>query len=194
MLGLVQKDIQPSNSSTRGVVTCGKLVCDTAQITNLNSPPTIKLYYRVYISPSDETVNSSSTVFVTEGLEGTYRGITNRFMVDQDFVTYNTNILTFLGYRTPKNPDLEPDLQVPDLYNETISINVEPYIENYIQATANYIDDGSSFVTTIPFMDYTVSAASGIFSGSKNVRVNFYNDGNPPGHTGLGKVRIVTIT
>ena len=133
---------------------------------------------------------------MTEGLEGTYRGITNRFMVDNDFVTYNTNILTFIGFRTPKNPDLDsrPDLQVPDLYNETINVNVEPYLENYIQASANYVDSGSSFVTTVPFIDYSVSAASGIFKDCKNLRINFYNDGDPPGYTGLGKVRIVTIT
>jgi hypothetical protein len=194
MFGLVQKDVQPSNSGTRGVVTCGKLVCDTAVITNLNSPPTIKLYYRLDVSPTDPGVNTSSTTFPTDPVADTYRGITNRYMVEQNFVTYNTNILSFVGYRTPKNIDLDTYLQVPDLYNETININVEPYINNYIQASANYVDSGSSFVTTVPFIDYTVSAASGIFNGCKNIRINFYNDGNPPGYTGLGKVRIVTIT
>jgi hypothetical protein len=157
-------------------------------------PPELKLYYRLSVSPTNPDVNTSSTVFVTDPEINTYRGITNRFMVQNDFVTFNKNILTFIGYRTPKNGDLAPLLQVPDLYNETLNINIEPYLENFIQATANYIDEGSSFVTTVPFIDYTVSAASGIFEGYKNVRINFYNDGDPPGFTGLGKVRIVTIT
>ena len=37
MFGLVQKDVQTNNSGVRGVMTCGKLVCDTAVITNLIS-------------------------------------------------------------------------------------------------------------------------------------------------------------
>jgi hypothetical protein len=37
MFGIVQKDLQTNNSGTRGVVTCGKLVCENAIITNLNS-------------------------------------------------------------------------------------------------------------------------------------------------------------
>jgi hypothetical protein len=158
-------------------------------------PPEIKLYYRVDTSPTDPGVITSSTVFVTDPVVGPYRGITNRFMTQNDFVTFNKNMLTFIGYRTPRNPALAPNLQVPDLYNETLSINIEPYLENFIQATANYVDEGTSFVTTIPFIDFTVSAASGIFKGYKNVRINIYNDGDPPGYPGgLGKVRVMTIT
>ena len=37
MFGLVQKDVQTNNSGVRGIMTCGKLVCETAVITNLNS-------------------------------------------------------------------------------------------------------------------------------------------------------------
>jgi hypothetical protein len=71
------------------------------------------------------------------------------------------------------------------------------YDTNYIQAVANYVDNGTEFETTISFVDYKVTTASGIFNGFKNVRVNFYNDGFPPGYTGttsLGPVRVMTIT
>jgi len=155
------------------------------------------LYYRLTVSPSDSTNNSSNTDFVTDPAgTGIYRGIENRFMVESDFVTYNKNMLTFIGYRTPKNPafNSNPTIQVPDLYNETININIEPYENNFIQASANYIDEGSGFETSVPYVDYTVSAASGVFAGFKNIRIIFYNNGNPPGFTGLGKVRKVIIT
>ncbi len=158
-------------------------------------PPEMKLYYRLDVSPTNPGSITSMTRFVTDPVIDTYRGIENLFMVQNDFVTFNKNMLTFIGYRTPKNLALPAYIQVPDLYNETLSINIEPYLENFIQATANYVDEGSSFVTTVPFIDYTVSAASGIFEGYKNVRINFYNDGNPPGYPGgLGKVRVMTIT
>jgi hypothetical protein len=157
-------------------------------------PPEMKLYYRLDASPTNPGINTSSTVFLTDPVINTYRGITNRFGTQNDFVTLNKNIITFIGYRTPKNPALPAYLQVPDLYNETLNFNVEPYLENFIQATASFADEGSDFDATIPFANYTVSAASGIFKGYTNVRINFYNDGNPPGFTGVGRVRIATIT
>jgi hypothetical protein len=153
------------------------------------------LYYRLSTEPvHDISSNSSNTNFVTDPSINTYRGISNRYMTNSDFTTYNTNILTFIGYRTPSNELLIPEMRVPDMYNETISINIEPYQDNFIQATANYIDTGTGLATTNPFIDYKVSIATGIFNGFTNMRINFYNNGNPPGHTNLGKVRIVNLT
>ena len=153
----------------------------------------ITLYYRVSKSPTDPTTNASTTDYLTK--EPTYSGIENRYMVNSNFVTYNKDIVTFIGTRTSSNTDLPENMQVPNMYNETISINLSPlYGDNYIQATANYIDSGSDFETTLPFVNYKVSIASGIFKGYKNVKVNYYNSGNPPGYTNLGPVRIVTIS
>ena len=156
----------------------------------------ITLYYRINQSPSDTDGNASTTIFVTDPLAPTiYRGIENRYMTDSNFVTYNKNIITFAGSRTPTNTDLPQNMRVPDMYNETIDINMYPlYGDNYIQATANYIDTGKDFATTLPYVDYKVSIASGIFKGYKNLRINFYNKGDPPGYTNLGPVRIITIT
>ena len=156
----------------------------------------ITLYYRISKSPTVSDDNASVTKFVTTPSAPTiYRGIENRYMTNSNFVTYNKNIITFVGSRTPANTNLPKNMQVPDMYNETIDINMNPlYGDNYIQATANYIDAGKDFATTLPYVDYKVSIASGIFKGYKNMRINFYNKGDPPGYTNLGPVRIVTIT
>jgi len=152
-------------------------------------------YYRLSISPTDSTDNDSQVNFVTDPSDpGTYRGISNRYMTESDYQTYNKNILTIVGYRTPSNTSLPESIRVPSLYNETVSINVEPYGVNFIQATANYIDPGSGFETTLPFVDYKVSIATGIFANLTNFRIIFYNDGNPPGYSGLGQVRKIVIT
>lgn len=154
------------------------------------------LYYRLDISPINENDNSSRTTFDTTPSEPTiYRGISNRFMTESNFLDYNTNIITFVGSRTPKNTDLPAvNLQVPDIYNETISISIAPYDSNFIQATANYLDPGSGFETQRQFVDYGVTTASGVFKGFTNLRITFYNNGDPPGHVGLGPVRVVTIS
>ena len=153
------------------------------------------LYYRITVSPTDISDNASRTKFdTTPSAPDIYRGISNRYMTERNFIDYNTNILTFVGSRTPKNPTLPSNLQVPDIYNETVNISIEPYESNYIQASANYLDDGSGFETTVSSVNYTVTAASGIFEGFTNVKIDFFNNGDPPGYKNLGPVRIVTIT
>ena len=160
--------------------------------------PIMTLYYRLNISPTDTSLNSTNTTFVTNPSNSEiYRGIENRYMVNGDFTTYNQNILTFIGYRTPGVTigDGSLNLTIPSLYNETININIQPYDNNFITATQNYIDSGGGFETTIPFVDYVVTGASGIFAPYKNMRITFYNNGNPPGsNINLGPVRIVTLT
>ncbi len=154
----------------------------------------IVLYYRITVSPEDDSDNASRTNFVTDPAIDTYRGIENRYMTEKNFIDYNTNIISFVGSRTPSNESLPSYAKVPPIYNETININIQPYETNYIQASANYLDTGSGFETTVPFVNYTVTAASGIFKGFTNLKIDFFNNGNPPGYNNLGPVRIVTIT
>lgn len=158
----------------------------------------IKLYYRISQSPTNSGNNASETVFVTDpSAPGIYRGVSNTYMTDSNYVNYNTNIISFVGSRTPKNPALaNTPMQVPDMYNEFININVAPYDSNYIQACANYVDEGSGFETTVPFVNYKVTAASGIFEGCTNLKIEFFNDANPPPpkYVPLGPVRNVIIT
>jgi hypothetical protein len=154
--------------------------------------PKLTLYYRLTISPTDNNKNYSETVFAVDPPEpDIYRGIVNKYMCESDFVTYNKNIMTFNAIRTPSNESLPETIRLPALYNETISISVVPYDCNFLQAAANYLDPGSGAATTIPYVDYSVTGARGIFSEFTRVRINIYNDGDPPGYTGLGPVRIV---
>lgn len=143
---------------------------------------TITLYYK--LQNPDGSTNATTTIFVCDPSIEVYRGIENRYMTNSTYSTYNKNIITFLGYRTPGAT--VAGKYMPPLYNETININVEPYDKNFIQASANYIDTGSEFDTTAPFIKYTVSAASGIFEGYKTMIIEFYN--KKP-----GKQRIVKI-
>ena len=158
----------------------------------------ITLYYRLSISPEDDTPKYSVTNFVTDPAGGAFRGISNFYMTESDWITYNKNILTFVSMRTPKNDSLPPECQAPSMYNETININLFPnYDKDYLEVSANYIDNSTEFATTAPFVDYGINNCGGIFSGYTKMRINFYNDGFPPGYTGttsLGKVRIVEIT
>lgn len=159
--------------------------------------PKIRMYYRTNISPEDPKVNASESRFVTVPEIDVYRGIQNRFMTKKDWTTYTKNIITFVSMRTPGTTfttDTQT-LNIPNLYNETVSINVEPYDKNYIQGTANYVDNSTGFETTIPFVDYPVSSASGIFKGYKNIRIIFYPPNTPPPpFESFTNVRTVEIT
>lgn len=177
-----------SQQITRPVYNLGNPIM-SAWIYNFlkNNPPltsdTITLYYKTR-NPSGGN-NAAETVFVCDPVDGPYRGIENRFMTEQTYTTYTNDILTFIGYRTPG--DTINGITIPALYNETLTITSQPYDQNFIQAAANYVDDGSTFITTVPFVNYTVLAASGIYAGYKNVKIIFFND--LP-----GRQRIVEIT
>jgi hypothetical protein len=160
----------------------------------------ITLYYRLSISPEDSDPNYSVTNFVTDPVITAFRGISNLYMTESDWRTYNKTILTFQSLRSPTNTSLPPECKVPSMYNETLNINVPDnnnnYDKNYLQAAANYIDNSDGFATTTPFVEYGITMSGGIFSGYTKIRINFYNDGFPPGYTGttsLGPVRVMEI-
>ena len=63
--------------------------------------PKIKMYYRTNISETNPETNATVTRVVTVPEIETFRGLSNRYMTQKDWTTYNKNILTFAGYRTP---------------------------------------------------------------------------------------------
>lgn len=150
-----------------------------------NNPPdnSITLYYKTRNALNEN--NASETIFVCEPSDGPYRGIENRFMTNERYTTYTNDILTFIGYRTPGTTI--NGITIPSLYNETVSINSIPYDNNFIQGAANYIDEGTSFASEVPFINYSVTGASGIYEGYKNITIYIFND-KP------GRQRIVKIT
>jgi hypothetical protein len=153
---------------------------------NVCPTKTMTLYYRLTVSPTNPELNKSITNFVTDPV--TYSGIENRYMVDSDFVTYNTNIITFVGTRTPANPPIFDK----NMYNDTVCITVG---SSFIQAVANYEDNNIGPEALVPYVDYHVTTTSGIFKNFNNIRINFYNDKNPlKGFEGYGPIRTVNLS
>jgi hypothetical protein len=146
------------------------------------------LYYRLTVSNTNSSPNRSVTNFVTDPVIDTYRGIGNRYMVDSDFLTYNQNIITFVSMRTPANPPVFDK----NMYNETVCINVG---SSFIQAVANYVDNNNTFETLIPYVEYAITAKTGIFTDFNKLVINFYNDTYPlKGFEGYGPIRTVNLS
>jgi hypothetical protein len=159
----------------------------TVTTTCAGCQPDLELYYRIDVSPTDPERNDSYVDLATNppDIEGAYNGISTNYMNESNFVTYNKNIITFIGNRTPANQDVPADIRVPDIYQETVCISIPEYENNFVQATANYLDSGNTDVTTVPFVDYGITTASGVFLGYKTIRIFFDNDNV------LGPVRTV---
>lgn len=152
-------------------LTSKKAATTTAKTASTSSSPdTMTLYY--YINePPEYTPNDTQTNFVTDPLEGPFRGISNRYMSNSTFTSYTTDIISYISSRTPRNESLA----IPDMYNEVLNINSLPYQDNYIQAAANYPDPGSGLETEVLNTNFSVTAASGIFSDYKNIYITYNN-------------------
>jgi len=136
----------------------------------------LTLYYRLTVPGTDKS--NRSGIIVTTSVNGNpfQNNTGNRFMCKSDFTTPTTDIINFLGYRVPKNDDVG----LPATYLDTLTIISKPYqrenVSNMITATANYIDSGSTPTTTVDYVNYTVTGASGKFAGYKNVKIIFDKD------------------
>ena len=136
----------------------------------------ITLYYRNKLPGSDEYTAG----YITETAEingiPSLKYISNQYMYKSDFETPTTDIINLLGSRVPKNDDVGQ----PSSFLETLTIISKPYqrenVSNMITATANYIDSGSTSVTVVDYVNYTVTGASGKFAGYKNVKIIYDKD------------------
>lgn len=135
-----------------------------------SSSDTMTLYYYINEPPTYQ-VNDTQTNFVTDPVEGPFRGISNRYMSNSTFTSYTTDIISYISSRTPGNLELG----MPDMYNEVLNINSEPYQDNYIQAAANYPDPGTGIETQVPTANFAVTTATGIFSNYKNITITYDN-------------------
>ena len=148
---------------------------------------TMTLYYRLTVSPTDASENASRTNFVTDPVIDTFRGMGNRYMVESDFVTYNQNIITFVGMRTPGNSVFNNNM-----YNETVCISVG---SSFIQAIANYVDNNNTSETLTPSIEYAITTKTGIFTDFNKLVINFYNNKYPlKGYEGYGPIRTVNLS
>ena len=145
-----------------------------------NSLPVLQtLYYRITQSDTSNETNAAIIDFIPYiDKQSSYSGVQNRFMMNENGIP-NKDIISFTGYRTPATN--LGDYSIYSLYNETLTIQTKTGL---ISATAIYNDDGTSFETMMPFVEYAVTAASGEFDGAKIVTL-FLNN--------IKKTRIVKI-
>jgi hypothetical protein len=97
-------------------------------------------------------------------------------MCDADYKKFTKDIINFSGTRVPE----KKSVGLPATYLETVTIISKPYQSensaNMITATSNYIDSGSGAATSVPYVNYTVTGASGKFEGYKNIKI-LYDQG-----------------
>ena len=146
---------------------------------------TMTLYYRLDKTEDDKDANGSVTNFVIDQEKGRYSAITNRYMTNNDFSTYNSDIISFVGTRTPKNSVFDKNM-----YHNSVCINSG---SDFIQAVANYQDDGLGVETTVKSQEFAITAKTGKFSKFKKFVINFYNDRNRLNGFN-GRVRTVVLS
>ena len=132
------------------------------------------LYYRRTVPGTTEPCYTAlETTTTSNGSASALTNISNIPMCTKNYKNFNDDIINFVGSRTSGNK------YIPAMFLETVTIVSKPYQSedsaNMITATANYVDSGSSSVTTIPYVNYTVTAASGKFEGYKNIKIIYDN-------------------
>ena len=134
------------------------------------------LYYRRTLPGS--TVASARSGYVTTTISNGTSSLTslsNLPMCTKDYKTLTDDIINFSGNRIPA----KSSSKLPATFLETVTIISKPYQSdnsaNMITATANYVDNGDSPITTIPYVNYTVTGASGKFSSYTNVKILYDN-------------------
>jgi hypothetical protein len=121
-----------------------------------STKPKLTLYYNLIIN-NGNIVNQEHVDIVTIP-KSVYSGASNQRMTNSLYQP-NSDIISFFGYRTPLNTMLD----LPPLYNETVSI-LQPDNGSFVSGQKTYIDNGSSFASTIPFILFNITCSSGIFS------------------------------
>lgn len=134
------------------------------------TPTTITLYY----SKNPDLFPPTELNLVNK--ENSYSGVFNTYMTDSTWTNPNSNIITFVGYRTPGNGSLPP------LFCHTVMIKTPA--GDFISGLANFVDYGSGSTATVSSQNYAVMCASGIFSGYKNIYITYNQN----------KTRVVKIT
>ena len=89
--------------------------------------------------------------------KSSYSGIQNIRMTKKNG-TQDKYIISFIGYRTPSNPQLN----IPTLYNETVSIKSIDG-KSFLSGAALYEDFGKTFVSLKPKITYNITNSSGEF-------------------------------
>ena len=167
--------------------TLGKKVLPVMKYLEKKPLKPIVLYYRLTL-PGQTTVdsNASQVIYQTIPSYGPLSQYKTAYMCESDFITPTTDLISFVVKRCAA----DDNLGIPPMFNVELFIISQPYqtveTSNIITAISNYVNPGVDSVTLSDYINYPVTAASGIYAGYTNVKIIFDN--------GPDKKRTVIIT
>lgn len=124
------------------------------------------LYYK--------NANWSTLKFVTKPYTG-YSDLATNYCTNKCGKPITSQLVSFTGFYTPARAPKPGLPALPHTVNETCEFRLP---NGFIAATAIYVDpnfEAQSYTTTLPFVTYTVTAASGVFKGANTVTIRFNN-------------------
>jgi hypothetical protein len=156
--------------------TLGKKVLPLMKYLEKKALKPIVLYYRLTLpGQTDVGSNVSQVIYQTIPSYGPLSVYKTSYMYKSDYVTPTTDLISFLLKRSAS----DDNLGIPAMFNVTLYIISQPYqteeAANIISATSNYIDEGNNIATVADYINYPVTAASGIYAGYTNVKIIFDN-------------------
>jgi hypothetical protein len=136
------------------------------------------LYYKLFI---DNTVESGETGITVDFLQNEdkspYSGFIQINMMDISG-TPTDEIAFFIGKRIPSYSNSWASMNATYIQNMSISLlDDSNNLIGYVDSETVYIDGGLTNVTTVPLLDLYSNANSGIYKGTKMVRLHIDNDG-----------------
>jgi hypothetical protein len=156
--------------------TLGKKVLPLMKYLEKKPLKPIVLYYRLTL-PGQTTVdsNSSQVIYQTIPSYGPLSQYKTAYMCESDFITPTTDLISFVVKRCAA----DDNLGIPPMFNVELFIISKPYqtveTSNMITAISNYVNPGVDSVTLSDYINYPVTAASGIYAGYTNVKIIFDN-------------------
>lgn len=120
----------------------------------------LELYYKLYLDNNQITPTFSLTQIQTNNLS--HAGMITLFGTNQDYTNFTEDLFIFNGIRNP-GKNITTGITIPPTYYETITIQSKPYETNIIEGVCNYVDTANTPETSIDFLEYNVTTATGIF-------------------------------
>lgn len=116
-----------------------------------------------------KTAKTSEFVYTTN--PATYSGMETFQLTNKDGVALNNQVISYWNSRIPG----DIDANIAARFYEVLMINVSENGDNFVQASANYVDLGSGSNTTVDSNLFAVSAGTGMFKDAKTIVVEYNN-------------------
>ena len=125
-------------------------------------------YYRTRTQDGQD--NANATNFVTNPTTDSRSSI--RYMTDKNYNSIKNEFIEFNKILIPANNPISGITK--QTFQETLMIKTKC---GFVSANTFYFDEGSNGSTTIPNVDYPVTASSGNLKNAVKVTIEFDNDG-----------------